>query len=153
MEFPDYKGKKCQRCNINDATLMNLFDDRSFFLCPKCPPSIPREYNIRCYICKNHFRDDKGFQYTIFLRSHNEEPRKYACFYCGNSCLKSHNERINKEESYTFINEGMPCRICKKNATKKCGKCKETFYCSLDCQKKDWPDHKTICCLPSENKL
>jgi len=30
-------------------------------------------------------------------------------------------------------------------ANKKCGKCNETTYCSVECQRKDWPLHKRIC--------
>ncbi|RDA94293.1 hypothetical protein CP533_0550 [Ophiocordyceps camponoti-saundersi (nom. inval.)] len=41
------------------------------------------------------------------------------------------------------------CKICKKGppeiTLKKCGKCQETWYCSTECQKKDWKDHKKTC--------
>ena len=37
------------------------------------------------------------------------------------------------------------CEICNKNAPLLCGKCKSVSYCSKECQKKDWTDHKKIC--------
>lgn len=38
------------------------------------------------------------------------------------------------------------CRWCViKYGSKLCGNCKETYYCSQDCQKKDWTRHKVIC--------
>ena len=37
------------------------------------------------------------------------------------------------------------CRVCSKEATKKCGKCKRVSYCSRDCQEKDWKYHKRSC--------
>ena len=41
----------------------------------------------------------------------------------------------------------LPCRFCKTSdiPTKKCGKCKNEFYCGKECQKIDWPFHKRFC--------
>jgi hypothetical protein len=46
------------------------------------------------------------------------------------------------------------CAGCKKKlhfsistaeALKRCARCKETFYCSRECQKTDWKSHKKSC--------
>jgi len=40
------------------------------------------------------------------------------------------------------------CRVCEKKGStklKECSGCKGPRYCSIDCQKKDWPQHKTVC--------
>ncbi|KAJ7756568.1 hypothetical protein B0H16DRAFT_1885861 [Mycena metata] len=42
------------------------------------------------------------------------------------------------------------CAVCKRTdksrtAFKLCGKCALTRYCSVECQKKDWSDHKKFC--------
>ncbi|KAL0489279.1 Hsp70-Hsp90 organizing protein [Acrasis kona] len=39
------------------------------------------------------------------------------------------------------------CQYCKERSKdiKKCSVCKTTFYCSGECQKNDWPDHKLVC--------
>ena len=37
------------------------------------------------------------------------------------------------------------CDKCKKPATDKCGQCSFVSYCSRECQKIAWPDHKSIC--------
>jgi hypothetical protein len=42
------------------------------------------------------------------------------------------------------------CRGCQaqqeKVAFKCCSRCKESFYCSPECQQKHWPEHKKVCC-------
>lgn len=44
-----------------------------------------------------------------------------------------------------------PCQLCdachKPDSVKRCGNCKQVFYCSVECQKKSWPDHKITCGL------
>jgi len=42
------------------------------------------------------------------------------------------------------------CSNCKKGETEDhkmdaCGRCKVTYYCSKECQRKDWPVHKKFC--------
>ena len=41
---------------------------------------------------------------------------------------------------------GRLCACCRVNGgTKRCGGCKQTYYCSRECQTKHWPSHKTKC--------
>ncbi|SCP05239.1 MYND finger protein, putative [Plasmodium ovale] len=51
------------------------------------------------------------------------------------------NVNMNKE-----IEKANTCETCytEKNL-KRCGKCKKVFYCSIECQKKDFIFHKRIC--------
>ena len=42
------------------------------------------------------------------------------------------------------------CQVCKRagtkeNPLKKCARCNCLFYCSKECQKADWKDHKKLC--------
>jgi len=41
------------------------------------------------------------------------------------------------------------CDTCKKRQSyqrmKKCSRCRNATYCSIECQKKDWPKHKAVC--------
>ena len=37
------------------------------------------------------------------------------------------------------------CRLCSNAGGKLCSKCKSVSYCSVVCQKKDWPRHKGKC--------
>ena len=40
-----------------------------------------------------------------------------------------------------------PCEVCKKSFSdiKKCSACNMIYYCSISCQRKDWPKHKLKC--------
>jgi len=37
------------------------------------------------------------------------------------------------------------CYVCGKMTTQKCSACKKVHYCSKDCQKINWRDHKPLC--------
>lgn len=54
-----------------------------------------------------------------------------------------HSEIVQLLQDHKFT-----CRTCNKKYEKvlsKCAKCKIAPYCSADCQRKDWPTHKTYC--------
>ena len=38
-----------------------------------------------------------------------------------------------------------PCNRCRKVATKKCANCETVKYCSRECQRQDWKEHKKVC--------
>lgn len=45
-----------------------------------------------------------------------------------------------------FRSNPTTCACCqKRDCSRFCGKCKTTYYCSLECQKKDWGRHKLSC--------
>ncbi|KAF7998212.1 hypothetical protein HCN44_009610 [Aphidius gifuensis] len=44
-----------------------------------------------------------------------------------------------------FLKDIKQCALCRRNATKKCSKCKNIFYCGRECQVKDWTSHKNTC--------
>ena len=37
------------------------------------------------------------------------------------------------------------CTTCGISTKKRCGKCGRAWYCSIDCQKEDWKEHKRNC--------
>lgn len=41
--------------------------------------------------------------------------------------------------------DGFLCENCKQDATKRCSKCKQVWYCTRECQLAHWKVHKPKC--------
>lgn len=55
---------------------------------------------------------------------------------------KIFNGASSKEKSQ--LNEDGPCTLCGTKSVCKCERCGD-LYCSPQCQRKDWPNHRYIC--------
>lgn len=55
-------------------------------------------------------------------------------------------------KSAAAAKQAVLCHACGKTAEKlqRCSQCKNRFYCSRECQLKDWPSHKPLCLKKSE---
>jgi len=56
--------------------------------------------------------------------------------------------RMQSIYNYSIIDgllDGFKCGHCQKEATKRCSKCKQEFYCSRECQVTHWKEHKKVC--------
>ena len=43
------------------------------------------------------------------------------------------------------------CVVCGKSSPLRCSGCKVTGFCSVECQKKAWKDHKGVCASIARN--
>ena len=50
-----------------------------------------------------------------------------------------------------FLEEAK-CAECGKPATNRCSRCKNQWYCSRDCQLRQWKGHKAMCDLFFKNR-
>ena len=42
------------------------------------------------------------------------------------------------------------CDVCGAgNCKRRCGRCREAYYCSEECQRSAWPAHKEACAAPA----
>ena len=82
--------------------------------------------------------------------------------YCGRACRDAAKEshkpvcQMHQEERQERRErrvKQVSCDTCKKRSSytkmKKCSRCRNATYCSVECQKKDWHRHKLTCQKPS----
>ena len=43
------------------------------------------------------------------------------------------------------VQQGHLCFFCGKDGSKACGRCRHATYCSAECQRAHWPEHKNKC--------
>lgn len=56
----------------------------------------------------------------------------------------------DKDDRRPSISLSEICYVCYKiGDMKRCSRCKITYYCSLECQKKNWQKHKHTCVAPN----
>lgn len=74
--------------------------------------------------------------------------------YCDDACLEKDRRHV-KRECVALLAEQPPppprqakymCSGCfREKATKRCARCKITRYCSVECQRRDWEEHRKRC--------
>ncbi|SBS85574.1 MYND finger protein, putative [Plasmodium ovale curtisi] len=67
---------------------------------------------------------------------------------------KCEQDKNSKQENgkEAAVDENYICNNCKENAELQCSQCKQTYYCSKECQMKDWFNHREICSKDKSNK-
>jgi len=60
--------------------------------------------------------------------------------------------KLYTDEVFEEFMDDPKCGVCGELATQRCSKCKQVWYCSRDCQLREWKDHKPICAIFTSNK-
>lgn len=94
-----------------------------------------------CVTCGN--TTDARYTLSVELMQQNV---KLQVLHCSLQCRKITRKKYRRQS-----NSVMLCDTCGKEfkKLKSCGRCKLVYYCSVSCQRADWPDHKTQCSLLS----
>jgi len=58
--------------------------------------------------------------------------------------------KLYSSDAFDEFMEDPICSSCGKPATQRCSKCKNQWYCSRDCQLRQWKGHKALCAIISE---
>jgi len=100
--------------------------------------------------------DDPGFKLKLEQERNKKGVTKRKCKECGDKFdQQKHNDTlcpacnevklIESGQSSIVPNTTPNCVICNKNGTNRCARCKKIYYCSRECQIKDWSKHKLNC--------
>lgn len=53
--------------------------------------------------------------------------------------------QVSKKVVKQMYQETLICGVCAKPSKNKCAKCLKIYYCSAECQRCDWKEHKKTC--------
>jgi predicted RNA-binding Zn-ribbon protein involved in translation (DUF1610 family) len=59
--------------------------------------------------------------------------------------------KLYTDEVFEEFLEDPKCAECGELATQRCSKCRQAWYCSRDCQLRQWKGHKAMCALFTMN--
>ena len=104
------------------------------------------EYHLLQIVCEA-LSPEIIMELSLFSGPNSEN----ATYYIGltNVVITDVSKRTCSTEADSMM-VGIPvqqsCSVCNKEGNmKRCTKCKDTLYCSSECQLRDWKEHKKIC--------
>ena len=113
---------------------------------------------LACFVLAAEQKDMEAIYEAIkiYVDKMRKEGRKYmyeAIYYCRKyiklSQTEKHDEYRKKEITEMLSDLSSMCRVCGKEGEgyKQCSRCTCVYYCSVDCQRKDWKEngHKEEC--------
>lgn len=106
-------------------------------LCVACSKKFKLEFDVGCLICEQTCKEQFTLDYVMIDPLNRTEVRT-----CSRKCMKKFLKFSRPKNFFKTI-----CFFCSKEVEnrKYCSRCKKACYCSVECQTKHWPKHKSKC--------
>lgn len=133
----------CAACNTSHSDVkryLYFYSTKSQVVYTCCKPLLRMKSVLRirgCFVCKQPY----NIRFTGVCEDYVANLQAYI-FTCSAYCLRRCKRMVTKHTK--LVTECVNCHQAFENI-KKCSKCKIAYYCSSDCQRADWPKHKTLC--------
>ncbi|XP_060951535.1 putative protein MSS51 homolog, mitochondrial [Limanda limanda] len=121
-------------------------------------PALPQSYAPGT---NSYFSDQSGFfsldshvpglSKVILNKLNMKDYGEYRAAVVGKAkgiSFRNYKEMFQKmEETFEFCTgcNKLPEHLVENQTLKRCVKCLNVYYCTKDCQRKDWPQHKRVC--------
>lgn len=139
------------KCSCGNDTASVVFSSgQTLYLCKECKLSF-QKLNFSCFQCRRG-KDSTitNNEYKAFnIKQEGDICEAYSWVYCGLPCLTKDKMKMGTVARIRLMQSraSMICQGCRKSkpSMKKCTKCRNVYYCSISCQRKDWSNHNSVC--------
>ncbi|MBA2307110.1 Fic family protein [Candidatus Dependentiae bacterium] len=133
--------------NLNSVDLCAVIFDANYYL--RTFNSIKNDLEKHCYsqVCTSlPIKNLSKEEYQLFI---DKVAAQYNDLVPSSSDFE---QKVGNLKRFCLKALSMSDRFCSRcdqlestNEFKSCSRCKKNIYCSVECQKQDWPTHKTYC--------
>ena len=130
-------AKRCSGCKLQ------------FYCSKECQQNDWKNHKT---VCKLHQTSLNQIQNVCSICAKEGAKRCTKCkaqFYCSKECQqkdwKNHKVLCNELNQMSMSLAKDVCSVCSREGARRCSRCKLKYYCSRECQNKDWKSHKAIC--------